>query len=136
MKLNEKDISRINELLKQLSPNAKLIGRKDIRRILKTGYILAIRNTEKDNEIIGMGTLVFFEILNGFVSRVEDVVVDEKYRGKGFGKRIVEGLITKAKEIGCKHIDLTSSPHRVEANGLYQKLGFEKRETNIYRLKL
>jgi ribosomal protein S18 acetylase RimI-like enzyme len=45
----------------------------------------------------------------------------------------METAIFKAKELGCKNINLTSSPNRVAANALYKKLGFEIRETNVYR---
>ena len=36
----------------------------------------------------------------------------------------------------AKKIDLTSSPHRIAAHALYEKLGFEKYETNVYKLKI
>ena len=36
-------------------------------------------------------------------------------------------------ELGAKTIDLTSRPSREAANRLYQRLGFEMRETNVYR---
>ena len=41
--------------------------------------------------------------------------------------------IEYAQECGALCIDLTSRPSRMEANEMYQKMGFEKRETNVYR---
>ena len=39
----------------------------------------------------------------------------------------------KAQELGYENINLTSSPSRIAANALYIKLGFELRDTNVYR---
>jgi len=41
-----------------------------------------------------------------------------------------------AMKAGAESIDLTSRPERHAANQLYLKLGFVKRETNVYRLAL
>ena len=37
---------------------------------------------------------------------------------------------------GLKNINLTSRPQRMAANNFYQKIGFEKQETNVYRLEI
>ncbi|MEK7060924.1 MAG: GNAT family N-acetyltransferase, partial [Patescibacteria group bacterium] len=63
-----------------------------------------------------------------------DIVVDEEYRGKGIGTKLITAAINQARKEGVKHIDFTSRPQRVAANRLYQRLGFKKRETNVYRL--
>jgi ribosomal protein S18 acetylase RimI-like enzyme len=34
---------------------------------------------------------------------------------------------------GARSVDLTSRPSRQAANHVYQKLGFKRRDTNIYR---
>ena len=36
--------------------------------------------------------------------------------------------------VDCIH--LTSNPKREAANALYQKMGFEKKETNCYMMKI
>jgi ribosomal protein S18 acetylase RimI-like enzyme len=41
-----------------------------------------------------------------------------------------------AKEAGAKTVDLTSRPSREAANRLYQRVGFERRDTNVYRYRL
>ena len=45
-------------------------------------------------------------------------------------------VVRLAREIGADQVDLTSAPEREAANRLYQRLGFERRETNVYRLPL
>ncbi|HAC72525.1 MAG TPA: GNAT family N-acetyltransferase, partial [Porphyromonadaceae bacterium] len=64
---------------------------------------------------------------------IEDVVVDENARGKGVAASLVYHALKVAREKGIEKVDLTSTPARVAANRLYQKLGFRKRETNVYR---
>ncbi len=41
-----------------------------------------------------------------------------------------------AKDNGAVSVDLTSRPHREAANRLYKRLGFEMRDTNVYRYNL
>ena len=130
------DIAWINVLLKQLSENAPRVSKKDLINIVKKGGEICLARDPDSKKIIAIATLIVFDTLMGKMGRIEDVVVDDRHRGKGYGKKLVLSLIDKARERGLKQIDLTSSPKRVAANGLYQKLGFVKRETNVYRMVL
>ncbi|QTG74975.1 GNAT family N-acetyltransferase [Trueperella pecoris] len=86
-----------------------------------------------EGEIQGMLTLVTFTIPTGVRAWVEDVVVDDAARGKGAGRALVEAACDLAIQRGAKTVDLTSRPSREAANRLYQRCGFEARETNVYR---
>jgi len=90
----------------------------------------------EDGRIIGSATLVISASPTGNKAYVEDVVVKEEYRGRGFGRQLVEHLIAEAREFAPVTIQLTSRPARVAANGLYRSLGFQRRETNAYKLEL
>ena len=68
--------------------------------------------------------------------RIEDVVMDEKYRGQGFSNQLVTHAVRFVTEQGIPLIILTSNPTRIAANKLYQKLGFEQKQTNVYRMNL
>ena len=83
-----------------------------------------------------MLTLVIYSVPARKKSRIEDVVVDEKYRGRGIATKLVNYAIEKAKNNGVISLDLTSRPERENASKLYLKLGFKKRNTNVYRIKL
>ena len=72
-----------------------------------------------EEAILGSMTLVVFRIPTGLRAGIEDVVVDEAARGEG-----------------ATTVDLTSRPAREAANRLYQRLGFQERSTNVYRLGL
>ena len=80
-----------------------------------------------------MLSLVVFGIPTGIKAWVEDVVVDDGARGKGVGKSLMRHAMEQAKKLGAKTVDLTSRPSREAANKLYQSLGFETRQTNVYR---
>lgn len=86
-------------------------------------------------ELLGILTLVTFEIPTGWRAWIEDVVVDTAARGQGAGQKLVEAAIEFAQNLGVKSIDLTSRPSREAANRLYRRCGFAQRETNIYRFQ-
>lgn len=133
--LDRNDITSINDLLQQLSPNP---ARENVRfehlmNVARTSRLLVARN---DTRIIGMGTLVPVIKPTGRDGYIEDVVVDQSYRGQGIGEVLTQELIDEARRLRLDNIGLTSQPSRVAANQLYQKLGFVRRETNVYNLPL
>ncbi len=83
--------------------------------------------------IVGSLTLVLFRIPTGLRAWIEDVVVDAEARGQGVGEALNRYAIDVAAERGARTVDLTSRPSREAANRLYQRIGFEKRESNVYR---
>ena len=91
---------------------------------------------DSHGRIVGSLTLAVFRIPTGFRAWIEDVVVDSQLRGKGVGSLLVHAAVQRAEEMGARTVDLTSRPSRVEANRLYVSLGFEPRETNVYRRTL
>ncbi len=89
-----------------------------------------------DGKIIGCATLCVFYSPSGAKASIEDVVVASAYRGHHLGRQLVEYLLKETKEFAPIEIQLTSKPLRVVANQLYQSLGFERKETNCYRMKI
>ena len=67
---------------------------------------------------------------------IEDVVVDENFRGQGLSKLLVLHAIEFVKSQHIPLLMLTSNPSRIAANKLYQSMGFERKETNVYRMIL
>jgi ribosomal protein S18 acetylase RimI-like enzyme len=86
-----------------------------------------------DDRMVGTLTLAVFPLLTGTRAWIEDVVVAPESRGLGVASALVEEALHRAAHMGCRTVELTSRPSRVEANRLYEKLGFERRETNVYR---
>lgn len=128
-------LNAVNILLPQLTSHKKPVTKNSLSTIIHN------RNTtlfvaEQDNQYLGMLSLVTVLIPTGIRCIIEDVVVDKRIRGLGAGRALMESAIQKAQKLGCEDIRLTSSPSRIEANALYVKLGFEIRETNVYRKSL
>jgi len=86
-----------------------------------------------DGELVGMLTLAVFRIPTGVRAWIEDVVVDGAARGRGVGEALSRRALELAEGAGAKTVELTSRPSRQAANRLYRRLGFEIRETNVYR---
>jgi ribosomal protein S18 acetylase RimI-like enzyme len=89
-----------------------------------------------DGAIAGVSTLAVFRIPSGVRAWIEDVVVDDAARGQGIGEVLTRAMIDRARERGALTVELTSRPSREAANRLYQRLGFERRDTNLYRYSL
>ena len=89
-----------------------------------------------DGQVAGMLTVGIYYSPTGGKAWIEDVVVDERFRGQGLSKRLVAHAIDYVKEQQIPLLMLTSNPKRVAANKLYQAMGFERKETNVYRMKL
>ncbi len=129
-------LDTLNKLMRQLSSSISPLTNSYLSSVLSVPSFSLFVAKDDSNTIIGAGSLIVFEMLSGKRGTLEDLVIDENQRGKGIGKMLMNEMIKKAREEGVKYIDLTSRPSRVAANHLYQSLGFEKRETNVYRLML
>jgi ribosomal protein S18 acetylase RimI-like enzyme len=127
------DVSALNRLLRQLNPDSLDIGFKNFSDIMQTSTIITLRDTNKDNVLVGMGMLLAIRKLYYSFGSIEEVVVDKSYRGLGLGKAIVKRLVNRGRYLGMKYIALTSSPDKIVANKLYQSIGFKIPRTNLYR---
>lgn len=122
------------KLIPQLCQNCKIPSKKYLDEILNSKNTFLFLAEEEG--IIGTLTLIINQIPTGKKAWIEDVVVDNKLRGKGIGKMLIEFAIEFARNKGISKIDLTSKPERVAANELYKKLGFKQKNTNVYRLEI
>lgn len=107
----------------------------ELRNLVKDKNIVAV--VAKDGvRIVGMALLYIIANVGRRKGHVEEVVVDGGYRGKGIGRNLMKKLIAAARQKKLKNLYLTSRPTRVAANALYKDIGFEKKETNVYCLKV
>ena len=81
-----------------------------------------------NNTISGVASLHIINKLTRTLGLIEDVAVNENYRGKGIGKKLVQKLIGLASDKKCDKIVLNSS----EKNStFYKKIGFEKNQIQM-----
>lgn len=128
-------VETIGRILPQLSRSSPAPTTAEVAEIISSpaSDLLVAR---VDGRIVGTLTLVIFRIPTGMRAWIEDVVVDEAARGHGVGEALNRFALDLARQRGCKTVDLTSRPSREAANRMYQRIGFEARETNVYRYDL
>lgn len=108
----------------------------DLREMLQNpqGFLFVARHTPS-NEIAGMLFLAIYRIPYVKKAYIDDLVVDEKFRRQGIATKLLTSAIETAKLHHVSYVMLTAKATRL-ANGLYEKLGFQRRESNAYRLYL
>jgi ribosomal protein S18 acetylase RimI-like enzyme len=107
-----------------------------LSELVESDNTIIFLGTDDSGQILGMLSLIVMKIPTGNKAWIEDVVVDQSARGKGMGKALMDHALERAKELAVKSVDLTSRPSREKANMLYQSLGYQIRETNVYRHKI
>ena len=120
-------------LLPQLSSTAPPPAESDLQAIVDSPATVLFAARDEDGRVVGSLTLALFRVPTGMRAWIEDVVVDDRARGRGVGAALVEAAIGRAGASGARTVDLTSRPAREDANRLYRRLGFEARQTNVYR---
>jgi ribosomal protein S18 acetylase RimI-like enzyme len=132
---SEELVEAFRRLLPQLSSSASPPNGDELAAIVESqaATILVAKDGER---IVGTLTLAVFRIPTGVRAWIEDVVVDESARGSGLGEALTREAIRLAREAGARTVDLTSRPSREVASRMYEKVGFRRRETNVYRYDL
>jgi ribosomal protein S18 acetylase RimI-like enzyme len=128
-------VEALGRLLPQLSRSATPLDRQALERIVSSPASVLLVAREQD-KIVGTLTLVMFPIPSGLRARIEDVVVDEAARGLGAGTALTREALRLARRQGARTVDLTTRPSREAANRLYARLGFQLRESHVYRFTL
>ena len=120
----------MNELNSEIYVDAAML-----RRVAASTSSHLFAMKDENGKMIGTATLCVFDSPTGRKAHVEDVVVLLTYRGRGLGRVLMKHLISYArKELVKVDIQLTSSPFRVAANGMYKAMGFQQKETNVYKM--
>jgi ribosomal protein S18 acetylase RimI-like enzyme len=129
-------VAAIARLVPQLSSSAAVPTAYEVEGIVEAQATTLFVARDADQQIVGALTLALFRVPTGVRAWIEDVVVDGSARGGGIGSALVEAAVGEARKAEARTVDLTSRADRADANRLYQRLGFEQRETNVYRLTL
>lgn len=121
----------------------------DVSRILEEVFGVTKANVNPDNnykEYVAVvndvlaGYLVLTRVLDLVKGRpyylVDYVCVDKSYRNLGLGQLLMERVLEVARKDKALYVELTSRKDRVVAHHLYEKVGFEKRDSYIYRRTL
>ena len=128
-------LDALTSLLPQLNPKLKPLTMGRLSTVIgdPATTLLVVRD---DGRIVGAAAVLVYATPAFVKARIEDVVVDEHSRGKGVGEALVRRCLEVARERGAEIVELQSARWREVANRLYPRLGFELRESNLYRLNL
>lgn len=140
---DESDFEACLPLLRQLWPALPVWaagdpGEMEALRSVFCGLVRAPRAkalvVEDEGQVVGLMDLTFRETLfsRGRAMIIEDLVVDERHRGKGLGRKLVQRAEDIAGHESCEAIELSSSLHRKETHRFWEALGYE-REAYQYR---
>ena len=127
-------VAAFARLIPQLSSSSPAPGREELSAIVDDPFSV-LYLARVDGRIVGSLTLALYQIPTGLKAWIEDVVVDDAARGQGVGEALSAAAVEEARRRGAKDLSLTSRPFREAANRLYQRLGFQPYETNVYRYK-
>lgn len=121
-------------LLPQLSARTAGIDSERLAKVLQAPGALYVARSE--GIIIGMAQRVDVAHVLRSKSWIEDLVVDEKFRGQGIAGRLLDAAIKDVPD-DSSSINLTSDSERTEAHKNYLKLGFAVRDGSaVWRLTL
>lgn len=126
------------DIVKMLSDDTLGAKREKFEAILSDNYLKAFENISKDpnqeltivemdGETVATFQLTFIQYLThqgGLRAQIEAVRTNSKYRGKGIGTKVFEYIIERAKQKGCRMVQLTSDKQRPDAIKFYETIGF------------
>src|SRR5258708_30782010 len=125
----------IDKFVCQLGEKYQPFTKDSLKEIInaKQSYLFIARHVPTQ-EVAGMIMETVYRIPYAKKAYVDDLFVDEKFRNMGIATKLMQKTVDTAKEQHASYVDFTSKPYRVAGNALYEKLGFQKRDTNVYRL--
>ncbi len=125
--------SRIGELLQMLSKRDILGWQDHLENALAdpNTYVFVAK---VDGVVAGIVTFHITLSLRGAYGTINDLVVDPIYRGHRLGRQLMEAAHEIGWDRNCTHINLTSRSHRETAHRLYLDMGYEVKETGVFRL--
>ena len=132
--ITAQDAAQLRKLVRQLDPTAQFDA-KALQGSLRRGETL-LYVLRRRSQIVACATAVLFTTPTGSHCRIEDVVVDERHRGRGLGRKVMDQTLAVLRKRHVGVVELTSRPSRVAANALYRSLGFALHKTNVYKLTI
>lgn len=127
----DSDFQPVVKLLGQLWPD-KTLNQEKLRQVFTRGLACESHNyicATVQDKIIGFASLKIKNSLweQGNLGYIDELVVDQEYRGKGIGRELLEHVVEMAREKGCGRIELDAAFYRKASHRFYEKNNFEKR---------
>jgi len=127
----------LTRLLPQLNPTLPLPARERIERLMRDPDVTLVLARDGDR-IVGTATAIVYTTPYWIKARLDEVVVDAEARGKGVGEAIVRHCLEIGRRKGAQVAELQSGrgAARAAAHRLYKRVGFEVRDSDLFRIIL
>ena len=132
-------IDDLSEIVRMLADDFLGTQRERYEKPLPESYVNAFREiaadpnnelivAESDGVVVGTFQLTFTPSISfqgGKRATVESLRVDEKYSGRGLGRKMMLWAIERARGAGCVSMQLSTNVERTDAHRFYESLGFQ-----------
>lgn len=124
-------------LLPQLNAGLEVPTIERVRAIVEDPDVTLLFAREGD-QVAGTATVIVYTTPFWIKARIDEVVVDEMARGKGVGEALVRACLDIARARGAQIAELQSArtEARAAAHRLYRRMGFEVRNSDLFRISL
>ena len=126
-------VTGVDRLLRQLAATLPPFDEERLGRIVAAPDAHLLLAETADGRIVGMLSVALYDVPSGRKAWIEDVVVDAAARGAGVGERLVREALTLARREGAVKVLLTSNAARQAAHRLYERVGFVRYDTDVFR---
>lgn len=133
--LKKEDRERIKQLLSVFVKQGEHIRDHDIDRTVNRDEYTLLGAYDEKGRLVGVCDLIEVNLFVGKTGIIDEVVVDPDCRGLGIGTQLLEKAIELAKKKGMRHLKLDTNADN-PANGLYEKVGFIRKQDNVYKFYL
>lgn len=124
-------------LLPQLNPKLTVPDHLRLERLVADPDVVLLLAWDGD-DIVGTTTVIVYTTPFWIKARLDEVVVDERVRGKGVGEALVKAALDVGRDRGAQIAELQSGrgSNREAAHRLYERLGFRIRDSDVFRIVL
>jgi ribosomal protein S18 acetylase RimI-like enzyme len=128
-------VDAVNSLIKQEGNNYRILKDEDLKEMLGNpqSFLFTARYIPT-GMVVGIVMVMIYRIPYTKKAYFDDLIVDEKFRKRGIATRLLQKVIDAVRENNAAYLDFTARLRRSDSNSLYEKLGFKKRDTHVYRL--
>lgn len=124
-------------LLPQLNPTLPVPDMARLERLVADPAVTLLIASDADH-IVGTTTVIVYTTPFWIKARLDEVVVDASARGKGVGEALVKAALDIGRQKGAQVAELQSGrgESRKAAHRLYERLGFNIRDSDVMRIVL
>lgn len=112
--------------LEQISPEQEVFSAVYNRNLLRGDVCYAVG--VEDGCVVGFISLHIQELLHhsGSIGEIQELIVTEKSRGTGAGRRLMEWACNTAVQHGCLQLEVCCNRARPESHTFYERMGLDR----------